>query len=295
MRHLEPLTEWQPDTEAALRRFHARAAVASQPGPWWRWPVWAFAGIVAAILLWPEGRVVAQQFWQFLTVPKLAFVRVNAWPEGVPGPEIKLGSLPIPPQSARDIDEARGRVNYAPRLPRAGVLSGSPKLSTTIDLSAGIVIKTADLELALAKAGVTDLAVPRQWEGARLALHTSPLVIAEWPDAVLVQSLPLTLTASPNFDFDAFSAVILRIGGVSAADAARLAKSSDTIPPWLVPIPRELKAESTIEQVALNAGTATLVQDGKRVTITWTAPDRVYLLSGNIERGLAIAVANAVQ
>ena len=294
-RHLDPPVEWQPDADAALTRLRARIAATPRAYLWWKWPVWASAAIVAAILLWPAGLALAQQFWQFLTLPKLAFVRVNAWPEGVPGPELKLGGLPIPPQHARDIDEARWRVHYDPRLPHAGVLFGSPKLSTTVSLSAGIVVKAADLELALARAGVKDQSVPRQWEHARLALHTSPLVIAEWPDVVLVQSLPLTLSASPNFDFDAFSALILRIGGVSAEDAARLAKSSDTIPPWLVPIPRELKAQSTIEQVALNSGTGTLVGEGERVTIMWTVPDRVYLLSGHLERGLALAVANAVE
>jgi hypothetical protein len=180
------------------------------------------------------------------------------------------------------------------------VLSGYPNISVTLSVAAGTVLKVADLEQALQMAGVSGAAVPRQWEGAKLSIRTSSLVIAEWPDVVLVQSLPLTLTAPPDFDFSAFSALILRIGGVSEPDSRRLAESAGTLPPWLVPIPRDLKADSTLEQISLNGGPATLVQEAPRwgregqVTIVWSVPDRVYLLHGSIGRRLAIAVANAV-
>ena len=253
------------------------------------------------VVLSPAGRAVAQQLWQFLTVPKMSFVRVNAWPEGVPSPQIGPVGLVVPPQAARDAEEAGRQVHYHPRLPHAGVLSDSPKLSTTFSVAAGAVVKTADLALALAKAGVADETVPAQWDGARLALRTSPLVIAEWPDVVLVQSLPLTLLAPPGFDFPAFSATVLRVLGVNRDEAARLARDAGTIPAWLIPVTRELKPGATIEEIALNSGTATLVQEppargrAGRLTMLWTVPDRVYLLSGNLERQLAIAVANAVQ
>ena len=295
MRLLDPPADWQPDATAALVRLKARIEARPRAAFWWRWPFWVAAAILIASALWPAGRGVAQQLWQMFAVPKLAFVRVNAWPEGVPGPEIEPIGIPLPPQRVSDVDEARQRVRYEPRLPHSGVLSGSAHLTTTLPVAAGMMIRTADLARALKTVGVIDQTVPPQWDGARLTLFTGSLVIAEWPDVVLVQSPPLTLTTPPDFDFEQFSALILRVGGVSREDAANLAKTSDTIPPWLVPIPRELKAESTIEQIAVNSGTATLVKDGKRVTIMWTVPDRVYLLSGSIERGLAIAVANAVQ
>jgi hypothetical protein len=244
---------------------------------------------------------VAQQLWQLLTVRQVAFIRVNPWPAGVPSPQVKLLGIPIPPLPVHDVDEARGRVHYDPRLPRPGVLSGSPRLSTTFSLSAGTVIKAADLELALRKSGVTDETVPAEWDGARLALHTSAIVIAEWPDIAFAQSLPLTLTAPPGFDFPAFSALVLRVLGVGTEEARRLAQRSGTAPPWLAPIARDFEESATIEEIRLNSGQATLLQekenDGsvKRITMVWSVPDRVYLLSGKLSRDLAIATANSVR
>jgi hypothetical protein len=301
--YLDPPAGWQADSAAALTRFHARMDAERPVAAWRRWPTWAAAAILilAVILLLPAGRGIAQQLWQFLTVRQMAFIHVNAWPEGVPSPQVNLIGTPIPPIPARDLDEARRRVRYDPRLPHAGVLSGSPRLYTMFGISGRTVVKAADLELALRKAGVTDQTVPPQWDGAQLALHTSAIVIAQWPDIALAQSLPLTLTAPPGFEFSAFSALILRVLGVGPEEAARLAQRMGTAPPWLVPIGRDLDKTADIEEITLNSGPATLLQqtgnDGaiKRIVIVWSVSDRVYALDGQVSRELAIAAANAVQ
>ena len=299
---LEPPSNWQPTPEAALalmqQRMRANFIRPRRP----RWLAWgaAAAALAAAFLLFSAGRVVAQ-LWQMLTVHRVAIIRVNPWPEGVPSPAVRVLGVPIPPLPARDAEEARRRVNYEPRLP-AGVLNGQPRLSTTFSVGAGTVVQTADLELALNKAGVTNQIVPPQWDGAQLALHSSALVIAEWPDLVLVQSLPLTLTAPPGFDFLAFSATILRILGVEPAEAQRLAEQTGTTPPWLAPLDRDMfRYHATLREIKLNSGPATLLEENagyggnQRVTVLWMVPDRVYLLSGYLSRELIIAVANAVQ
>jgi hypothetical protein len=245
--------------------------------------------------------VLAQQFWQFLTVPKVAVVSVRSWPAGVPSPQVKLIGTPIPPIPARDLEEARWRVHYDPRLPQPGVLASAPRLSTTFPLSAGTMVKVADLELALRKAGIADQRVPPEWNGAQLALHTSAIVIAEWPKLAMVQSLPLTLTAPAGFDFAAFSALVLHVLGVAPEEARRIAERTNTAPPWLAPFTRDFDAIASLEEITLNSGPATLLQQrgpyGKvdRTTLLWSAPDRVYVLDGQLDRELMIAVANAVR
>jgi hypothetical protein len=293
---LDPPAGWQPDDAAALIRFHTRMAGATPRAPWRLWAPWAIA---AAALC---GGVAAQQFWQMLTVPRVAFVHVNSWPEGVPSPKVNVIGAVLPPIPSADVEQARWRVHYDPRLPRPGVLSSSPKLSTVFPLSAGTVIHTADLRLALDRAGVTGVAVPPEWEGAQLAIHTSSVVLAEWPDAVLVQSLPPTLTVPPTVDFAAFSALCLRVVGVSPEEAQRLARNAGTLPPWLAPIDRGFQKIFAMEEITLQSGPATLVVQKAQwrntrdeVTILWSVPDRVYLLHGTLPRDLAIAVANAVQ
>ncbi len=301
--HLDPPAGWQPDSAAAFQRFHGRLKADRWLAPWRRWPMLAAAAIgVACLLSLPAARVLAQQFWQFLTVPRVAAIRVNPWPEGVPSPAVKVMGRPIPPIPARDAEDARGRVRYTPRLPYPpGVLSGGPRLSTTFAMSAGTVVHVADLQLALSRAGIAGLSVPPQWEGAQLSVHTSSMVIAEWPGIVLVQSLPLTLTTPTGFDFEAFSALVLRVVGVGPDEAQRLAQEMGTAPHWLFPIDRSFFDKATLEEVALNSGPATLHQEFEdngevsRTTLVWTVPDRVYLLSGKLSRQLAIATANAVQ
>ena len=302
---LDPPAEWAPDAAAARARFQKRVDAEASRMAWRRRLMWtaAFAGVaVAAVVAAPGARALAQQVWQMLTVKRVAFIRVNQWPEGVPSPPVNLLGLPVPPQAARDAEEARWRVNYVPRLPRPGVLSGAPKLWTTFSLSAGTVIHAADLELALQKAGVTDVQVPRQWDGAQLAIHTSGIVIAEWPDVVLAQSLPLTLTAPPGVDFREYSTLILRVLGVGPDEAQRAAQRMGTVPPWVAPIDPGLEQNFQMEEITLNSGPATLLteifsrKDGtRRLAILWSVADRVYLLDGGLSRDLAIAMANAVE
>jgi hypothetical protein len=309
--YLDPPAGWQPDADAALACIHHRMndrmkdrmhANLWRPAKL-RWLTWGMAAAIpiAAFLVFSAGRGVAQ-LWQSLTVRQLAVIQVNPWPEDVPSPPVQALGVPIPPIPARDADEARWRVKYEPRLPHAGVLSGAPKLSTTFSVGAGTVIHTADLDLALRKTGVANQTVPATWDGARIALHSSALVIAEWPDVVLVQSLPLTLTAPPGFDFTAFSAIIFRILGVEPDEALRLAQQSGAAPPWLVPLERHtFRNRGTLQQIRLNSGPATLLEESaayggqQRISILWMVPGRVYLLSGYLSRELAIATANAVE
>ncbi|HLK20973.1 MAG TPA: hypothetical protein VKT81_18610 [Bryobacteraceae bacterium] len=290
---LDPPAEWQPDAATALGRFRGRAEM-RRPN-WVRWVMAAAALVVVAICLLPAGRGWAQQVWQWMTVQRVGFIQVHAWPAGVRSPQVGIIGTPLPPIPARDVNEAQARVQYVPRLPRAGLLAGNPQLYTTFGVSAGTVVKLADLELALRKAGVTDQSVPQAWDGAQIALHTSGVVIAQWPEVALAQSLPLTLTAPAGFDFPAYSALVLRVLGISADQAQRLAQQMGTTPPWLAPLVQDLTARGTLEEVTLRSGPATVLHETNTTTVVWSVADRVYVLRGTIDRALAIAAADAVQ
>jgi hypothetical protein len=132
-----------------------------------------------------------------------------------------------------------------------------------------------------------------------LTVRTSAVVVAEWPDIVMLQSLPLTLAVPAGFDFPAFSAIVLRVLGVGPEEAQRLAQRMGTAPPWLAPIAGDFQEGSILEEIALNSGPATLLEEtgyyGTQRTLVWSVPDRVYVLRGTLSRELTIAAANAVQ
>ncbi len=68
-----------------------------------------------------------------------------------------------------------------------------------------------------------------------------------------------------------------------------------TTPAWIAPIDSDFNKFANIEEVQLTSGPGTLVQESDRVSLVWSVPDRVYLISGKLPRELAIAMANAVQ
>jgi hypothetical protein len=299
---LDPPDAWQPDSGRGFERFRALVDAPPPRSNRTRWLVWAAAAalIAAVIVGLPAGRAAAQQVWEILTVRRVAFVWVKPWPAGVPSPQVKLVGTPIPPLPAPDVDVARARVGYSPRMPHAGVLSSTPSIYTTFSLSAGTTVKVADLEQALRGAGIADVSVPAAWDGAQLVLHTSSVVMAQWPEVVLAQSLPLTLTAPPGFDFPAFSAIVLRIVGLNPDDARRLAERMGITPAWIAPMVEDMHAFGTMEEITVKSSPATLLEErtsngaAGRISIFWSVPDRVYLLSGTLSRELMIAFASAV-
>src|SRR5215831_4646717 len=96
---LDPPASWRIDPDAALERFHCGTGTparrAGNRAGAWRLALWAAAVLCTA--------VAAQQFWQYLTVgPRVAFIHVDPWPEGVPAPRIKPLAPPLPPIPAAD-------------------------------------------------------------------------------------------------------------------------------------------------------------------------------------------------
>jgi hypothetical protein len=294
---LAPAAEWNPDSERALFAIGGRMKAAPLPAPWRVYLEWsvAAAAIIVLLVMLPGTRLLAQQFWQFLTVGRVAVIHVNVWPEGVKSPQINLIGIVIPPMQVASLEEAREKLGYSPRLPGAAVLSGNPKVSVTGAMAMGTTLHNAELDLALQKVGITNEHPPAAWDGARLSLQTSRMMIAEWPNLTLVESLPLTIASSQGVDFADVSAMMLRILGVAPAQARSLADRMSTVPVWLLPVDHRLTRGKTIREIVLRSGPATLIEESDRVTIVWSVPDRVYLLTGSGNESLIIAAADSVR
>jgi hypothetical protein len=218
---------------------------------------------------------------------------------------------PDGPQAVSNAAEAALRAGFSPRLPDSSVLSGSARLSVLGHMSFVAVIGTADLAQALRTAGVRDQPVPQQWDGAQLTLQIGATVTASWSDVsdersggmawsdlTLTQGPMPVVTAPTGFDLEAFAVTGLRAAGMRNQDMVlRLAQHRTTAPALLFGYLTPYHFVGARE-VNLRTGPATLIEefgsasqdagfgssDGmptvERLTLLWSAPDRVYVLSG---------------
>jgi hypothetical protein len=131
-----------------------------------------------------------------------------------------------------------------------------------------------------------------------MGLHSSPMVIADYPAFQLIQLMPLAITTPPDFDLAAFTWNVLRIGGLDAAAARTFAAQMASAPFALLAISPE--EEVTLRRVTLRAGEGTLVHDLnddgslQRTTLVWSTPDRLYTISSNLSDDEVIAIADAI-
>jgi len=308
-----PPAEWEPDVDLARARFESRRSAfgdahrgalgARRRAIRRYWLAGAAAAAMAcAVLVWyPGARVRAQELWRRLTVGRIEVVRVDF--DSLPDEAKSLRAQPIhrpgPAEVAADAAEAAQRAGFVPRLPSPGVLPGTPKLSVLGPMSFGTVIQAADLELALRKAGISDEAVPRQWDGAQLTVEIGSTVNAAWDQVGIMQGLPPVLSTPMGFDVGAFATAVLRAAGMNRDAAQRFGRRLVSQPALLLGIATQDAV--SVREVNLRTGPATLIEDlgdngqVERVAILWSVPDRVYLLSGTLRADLAMAVANAIE
>ena len=319
---LAPPADWEPNLNAARARFEARLQRRFRMRRYLL--AVATAALLAAILIptITPARVFAQQlrgnswyrleqFWYWITIVRTPLrLSLRALPEAVQSLHTQaLTGLDVP-QEVSDAAEAARRVSFLPRFPRSGVLSGRPRLSVRGPISIATVIRTADLELALRNAGVFDQYVPKDWDGARIALQIGATLTAEWTNVpeewsgetewshlTFVQIPPTVIATPPGFDLTAFTVLNLRTALLNQQNALRFAQRPTTAPALIFGSGTQKLILG--REVALHKGPATLIEqfeggghadwfgldpgpDVERITLLWSVSDRVYVLSGAV-------------
>lgn len=297
---LDPPEDWAPNADEAYLAFR-RARPRTRTT--WKWVAAAAAVFLAAVALFPPARAVAQRILQSIMLNRLEVIRVDvdALPSDVQAALTpNIVTSPGNGQAAASAADASTTVGFQVRLPKAGILSGSPNLATVEGMTAQLDLNVSALRRGLEHAGAKDMHVPPDWNGARIVVFVNRFVIASWPeDITLIQSRPVSLSAPPNVHFPALAEIGLRIVGVGREPAKRLAVRMGENPGLVLAIPQDEGAR--IREVALRSGTGTLLHslgdDGslQRTELIWGTSDRLYALSGNITDELAIAIANSIE
>jgi hypothetical protein len=192
-------------------------------------------------------------------------------------------------------------VGFTPRLPDGSLdaaAAGQPRLQVSGAISMEMQVNVNELEAAARYARKFDVHFPSAWDGARIAVHSSPIVTADYMSFQLIQALPLAITTPPDFDLGAFTERVLRLAGLEASAARSFSTQMAAAPFAMVAI--SLDEDVTMRKVRLKAGEGTIVhdltEDGdlQRTTLVWSTADRLYAISSNLSDDEVIAIADAI-
>jgi hypothetical protein len=292
---LKTTDEPEPDAIRARAKLRARQ---SGPAPRSR-SVWLLAAAAACLLLaalpWP--RALAQQLWDRLVLGRIAVVQVDS--EGV-SDEIAsvftMDSAPYEQEPVADAAEAERIAGFRPLLPPDGILKGKPALSIVKrSVLTTKPLKTADIERALAAAGVSDIAVPKQWEGLTLTAEAGPVVIADYDGVQIMQSAPFRMNTPPGFQFGRFMEMAFRVFGRPADEAKALGAKLEANPALVLHFPER----EPVRDVALRSGHGIIVGDlnsDDLICFFWNTSDRIYIVSAtNVSEHTLVTLANSMR
>jgi hypothetical protein len=245
---------------------------------------------ILVLLTLPEPRAAAQRLWDRLTLHRVEVVQVAR--RDLPDPKGLFEGKdeydqPIPVSDAAEAERIAG---FRPLLPSADVLSGAPQLSVVKHASISYTVKVADLERALAAAGIADVKVPRQWDGVTMRVEMGPTIRAMYGDGKmgLSQSPPYKLVTPAGFPVGRFMETIYRVLGKSAADARDLSRKFVANPAWMLVFP----GHDTVREMPLKSGRA--VSAGG--CFFWNTPDRLFVIGAeNMDPDVRVAVANSLR
>ena len=154
-----------------------------------------------------------------------------------------------------DVPRAAATAGFTPVLPPPDVAGGTPVLSIVGRIDVTQRISTRALADALRREGVTDLAVPAEWDGTTLRAVIGPLVAASYPGEVeVLQTVPIRLEMPAAFPLERFAEIAFRAGGLPWAEARQLAMEYARQPAWLLDIPSDEAV--VVETVTLARGAA---------------------------------------
>jgi hypothetical protein len=259
----------------------------------------AFACVLLALAALPWPRAIAQQLWNRLLVGRVEVVQVGAGDEEVPEEIAGVFTMdlqPFEPRRVADAAEAERLAGFRPLFPPPGILKGTPALFVVPSVALSTrPLKVADIERALAAAGVSGVTVPKEWEGTTLVAEGGPVVVAEYEGVQVMQSAPFRVNTSPGFRFGRFMEIAFRVFGRSAGEAKALAEKFEANPALVVHFPKE----DAVREVALRSGQGIIVGEPggpENVCFFWNTSDRIYIVDAmNVTEEMLVTLANSMR
>jgi hypothetical protein len=281
---------WEPNLASGRARLAARAR---SPRRAWRYGLASAAAALLIASLAPSGRALAQDLWYRWFVTRVAVVRLDS------------SKIPLDTHIQTDnlfgnvasLAEAAAKAGFAPMLPPAGVVGGEPELVVMGPIVMTQRIRTADVEAALRREGVTDVDVPAEWDGTALRGVIGPIVVANYPGHVgVLQTAPIRLEMPAGFPLRQFAEVAFRSAGLEWHEARQLAEEFAAQPAWLLDVPADTAV--TVETVSLRGASGVLIIDPadegrEHAKVIFSRGQRLFAVTSP-SRELSLRVANAL-
>ena len=300
--------------DAPARGFNLMPALASAAG----------IALVVALFTVPAVRVAAQNALDLFRVRTFAAVEVDqSRLDQLRAIHDQLGQDPaslvfdhqeVLQQPAQPMDypsaDLAGNAAGLPNLrqPRGALPNGLHFTKATVsgEGAARMSVNTEKLRKVVEMLGLTDVRIPAGLDGQQVTVHKPAVVMQEFEGATnhmsLVESLSPEVSLPPGTDMRQLGEIGLRVLGLEADEARRVASSIDWKSTVVVPVPPT--AES-FRQVHVNGQTGLLIrfgqtdENGKRrksgALLLWTEGERVLAMRSDLPSDVILDVAQSLR
>jgi hypothetical protein len=341
----------EPATDAAmaLARFMARQRNAEAEAPSFAgrlfarrlrpaWAALAAACLALGLLSFAPARTWAQRILAMLRVQKITVVPVDLKSLGGPDSENAAGKLigqmisdnvvvtiHGKPQDVASAAEASQRAGYKVRL--LGERADAPQLTVEGEQAFHMTVDRERVQGILAELGHSEVNLPASLDGATIAAHIPPVVVARYgncpadrpkaesapaqngppapsaevPDRsnclVLIQVPSPTVSVPPELNLAELAEAGLQVAGMTAEQAHAFCKTVDWTSTLVVPIPRGVSSYETVTVDGVE-GTLISVPRERRhpagYALVWVKNGVIYSLTGCGNSAEAVPLAETL-
>ncbi len=278
----------------------------------------AVAAAVAIAFAFPAVRVSAQAMLDLFRVRTFAavtfdparFERLKQFEDG-DGPVFL---------EKRNTTQTPGSPRVVASLQAAGEIAGLHAMAP-MELPAGLVpdtvrvagggesdfvVHTDRMRAALETLGLNDVRVPDHLDGRVVHVRVSPMIVATYVNenrrATVLQARSPEVRVPAGVDLAQLGEIGLRVLGMPAGDARRMAQRIDWSSTMLVPVPMNA---ASFREITVNGRRGLMITtnepkaEGRRARegtlVLWTQDDRVLAVEGNIQSTDLVLMAESLR
>lgn len=275
--------------------------------------------LVAALFSIPSVRVSAQSFLELFRVRRFAAVSLDeSRVKTLRSLGGKRGDLVFDStETLVDPGPARYVVSREAAAPEVGFAVGAPAYlpeglapdSVFVEGKGAMRLSVSEEKLRslLRRLDLNDVQVPTGLDGRWIEVRKPPVVVQKFRStrdrhAILVQARSPEVSVPAGWDVERLAEIGLRVLGLDAGEARRVARSTDWRSTLLIPVPTNA---STFLQVTVHgqpglliATTGERAEDGRPrragAVLLWTEGDRVFGIQGNLSRQDLMEMAESI-